>query len=392
MLSIAELAHQRDPEAIAEFIRQELQRLDTDFIDINHLVVEVAIVDSSLELQIRTDSAIDKEKLLTLVRHELQNLRIESVAKFRIHCWRNDEEIHEQRLLWTEQFMLEPPKLSPRSLSNSSSLHGLELESDKTRSPETRSPEIRSSEIRPPEPQLSKHSVLQQAIAQMSPTNLKAHKDLLVNDLSGSGSIDRDLTNPDLTNPAIALNSVDVKKTRLAIDNNYWQLLLVGLSIVLMGLGIGAFVRAITINNTVDKISETANSSKPSTSIKAATTQSPTASQIDEPSVIATKTPSKNNLPNNPTNPVISETPISPSSIVSQGDDTVITLEKFNRIQKGMTIEQVEKILGSSGQVIAENNSVDSVGQVYSWKNLQGSNAIVEFKDGQVVAKAQAGL
>ncbi len=392
MLSIAELAHQRDPEAIAEFIRQGLQHLAPELLDTKHLVVEVAIVDSSLELQIRTDSAIDKEKLLTLVRHELQNLRIESVAKFRIYCWRNDEEIHEQRLLWTEQFMLESPKLSSTLLSNSSSLQGLELESDKTRSPETRSPETRS-----PEPQLSKHSVLQQAIAQMSPTSLKAHKHLLANDLaagSSSSSIDRDLTNP-----VIALNSVDVKKTRLAIDNNYWQLLLVGLSIVLLGLGIGAFVRAITLKNTVDKISETspanslpAKSSKANGSIKGATTQSPPASQINEPSTIVTKTPSKNNPTNNPTSSVIPEISISPSPMVSQGDDTVITLEKFNRIQKGMTIEQVEKILGSSGKVIAENNSVDSVGQVYSWKNLQGSNAIVEFKDGQVVAKAQAGL
>jgi hypothetical protein len=397
MLSIAELAHHRDPEAIAEFIRRKLQHLDTELLDTKHLVVEVAIVDSSLELQIRTDSAIDKEKLLTLVRSELQNLRIESVAKFRIHCWRNDEEIHEQRLLWTEQFMLEPPKLSPRLLSNSSSLQGLELESDKTRSPEMRSPEIgssRSSEIRSPEPQLSKQSVLQQAIAQMSSTSLKAHKHLLANDLTGSSSIDGDLTNP-----VIALNSVDVKKTRLAIDNNYWQLLLVGLSIVLLGLGIGAFVRAITLKNTVDKISETsspnlvpAKSSKAKVSMKAATTQSPPASQINDSSAIATKTPSKNNPINNPPSPVIAETPISASPTVAQGGDTVITLEKFNRIQKGMTIEQVERILGSSGKVIAENNSVDSVGQVYSWKNLQGSNAIVEFKDGQVVAKAQAGL
>ena len=385
MLSIAELAHQRDPKAIAEFIRQELQYLDPELLDIKHLVVEVAIVDSSLELQIRTDSAIDKEKLLTLVRHELQNLHIESVAKFRIHCWRNDEEIHEQRLLWTEQFMLEPPKLSPRLLSNASSLQGLEMESDQTRSPETRSPETRL-----PEPQLSKNSVLQQAIAQMSPTNLKADKHLLANDLTEPSSIDGDLTNP-----VIALNSVDVKKTRLAIDNNYWQLLLVGLSIVLLGLGIGALVKAITLKNNVDKISETsppnllpAKSSKPNASIKGATTQSPAASQINEPSAIATKIPPKDN----PTSSVISEIPISPSPMVAQGDDTVITLEKFNRIQKGMTIEQVEKILGSSGKVIAENNSVDSVGQVYSWKNLQGSNAIVEFKDGQVVAKAQAGL
>jgi hypothetical protein len=57
-----------------------------------------------------------------------------------------------------------------------------------------------------------------------------------------------------------------------------------------------------------------------------------------------------------------------------------------------MSIEQVERILGISGRIIAETNMLDTVGQVYSWKNADGSNAIVEFKDGQVVAKAQAGL
>ena len=57
-----------------------------------------------------------------------------------------------------------------------------------------------------------------------------------------------------------------------------------------------------------------------------------------------------------------------------------------------MTLEQVEKIIEVSGKVIAENTINDSVGKVYSWKNPQGRNAIIEFKNGQVVAKAQAGL
>lgn len=90
-------------------------------------------------------------------------------------------------------------------------------------------------------------------------------------------------------------------------------------------------------------------------------------------------------------NPPTSIAPLLPSPTL-QEQEQVVTLEKFNRIQKGMTVEQVEKNFGVSGKVIAENNSGNSTGQVYSWKNPQGSNAIIEFKDGQVVAKAQAGL
>jgi hypothetical protein len=89
--------------------------------------------------------------------------------------------------------------------------------------------------------------------------------------------------------------------------------------------------------------------------------------------------------------PNSSELPISSSPLPSSAYQAV-TLEKFNLIQKGMSIQQVEKILGISGKIIAETNNLDTVGQVYSWKNPDGSNAIVEFKDGQVVAKAQAGL
>ena len=372
MLLIAELAHHRDPEAIAEIIRQELQPFD-----IEGLIVEVAIVDSTLELQVRTNSAIDKEKLLTLVRSELQNLRIESVAKFRIHCWRNDEEMHEQRLLWTEQFMPEPLKSSLSQI--------LELESDNSRSLETRSPEIRSEE-----PQLSKHSVLQQAIAQISPDSLKAPDHLLVAKSDDPRLIDNS------TDSSIALKPERVQKSEsapeLAIDNNYWQLLLVGLSIVLLGLGIGASVRAITIQNRTERISSVSptNSSVENTPTKNITRQKNDSSLVNNKvasinnrsSISETLTPSPN----------VSESPISSSSGVLQEDETSITLEKFNRIQKGMTIEQVEKVFGASGKVIAENNSLDNVGRVYSWKNPQGSNAIIEFKDGQVVAKAQAGL
>ena len=361
MISIAELAHQRDPEAIAEIIRQELQRLDSE-----QIAVEVAIADSGLELQIRTNSAIDKDKLLILVRSELQNLYIQSVAKVKIYCWRNDQEILEPRLLWTEQFTLEP--VNP-------SLSG------------TLDPDSAQSHIaRSPEPQLSKHSVLQQAINKISPTSHKAHKNLSATELP-------EQTSNNLTSSSIVLSTAGSQKPESAIANNYWQLLLVGLSIVLMGLGIGAAVRAITVKNSTEAVSS-ANPSINNDSLKNTLKNTPSQS-IGIPAASTKPSPTPNRS-SSPTALTPSQNPDESSSISSsntlQIDETVVTLEKFNRIQKGMTIDQVDKVFGASGKVIAENNSSDSIGKVYSWKNPQGSNAIIEFKDGQVVAKAQAGL
>ena len=351
MLSIAELAHKRDPKAIAEIICQELQPLDIQKLD-----VAVEIVDSSLELQIRTDSAIDKEKLLTLVNVKLQNLHVESVAKFKIHCWRNDQEMNEQRLLWTEQFMLDLSTSSPSTIPD------LEPELESKRSPETRAPE----------PSLSKHSVLQQAISKIAPTHdPNQTKNRLLNS-------ELELSTPKRLNNALVVTKAEQQKSQST--GNYWQLVLVGLSIVLLGLGIGASVRAITSRVVVDSSTSTTASDSPSENklVKnTASTTKPTPDQtINTPSTKATPSASVE---------AIAQTP-------NQQESDFVTLEKFNRIQKGMTIEQVEKVFGKSGQVIAENNSNNSIGQVYSWKNPQGSNAIIEFKDGQVVAKAQAGL
>lgn len=335
MTSIAKFTHQTDPEAIAKIICQELQSFD-----INRLGVEVDIVDSNLELQIRADSAIDKEKLLTVVCRELQNLHIESVAKFKIHCWRNDEEMHEQHLLWTEQFMMD----LPRSLTRLS----LDSKTEAKRSPDLVLPSKKSPE-KSPEPQLSKHDVLQEAIKKISPSNVHAAKDLFASDLVSQPTLDRSVSGDDVANQKSSLISSPLIKS-------YGPLLLVGLSIVLLGLGVGAAVRMLTANSNPEQ--------QPLT--------------LTETPAIA-PTPSKVILP--------SEL----GKDVNLQQET-ITLEKFDRIQKGMTIDQVTNIFGTSGKLIAKNTASNGLGQVYSWKNPQGSNAIVEFKDGQVVAKAQAGL
>ena len=155
MLPIVRVAHHRDiekdSEAIAEMVRLQLQRLDPENpeegIGTSDLEIKVAIDDSSLDIQIHTNSVLDKEKLLTLVRTELQNLQIESVAKVRIHCWRNDEEFDQttdEELiqpspLWTEQFMLEPLRLFKyQDLGQD-----LDLEFDNSRSLEIKNPDTK---------------------------------------------------------------------------------------------------------------------------------------------------------------------------------------------------------------------------------------------------------
>lgn len=380
MLSIAELAHQRDPQAIAEIIRQDLQAFNYQ-----HLHIEVAIVDSNLELQIRTDSAIDKEKLLTLISSNLQNLHIESVAKFKVQCWRNDDEIG-QRLLWMEQVMLEPLQSSlPQTLEID--LEQLEV------------PPMDADAGRAPETQLSKDSVLQKAISNLSQKHSPAGKPIQVHTYPAA-----ELDTPTSPQSHGALAKIQKQPPKHSPIQDYWQLVLVGLAIMLLGLGIGAFVRSMTTKrvaetstNTSSVSSVNSSNDKPS---NPKTSASPNLTSQSSAPVATSPSSSKTPRPNLPdiaatANSTASEiAPVTPNSSTngSQEEENPITLDKFNLVQKGMTVEQVEKIFGVSGKVIAENTVNNSVGRVYSWKNPQGSNAIIEFKDGQVVAKAQAGL
>lgn len=233
-------------------------------------------------------------------------------------------------------------------------------------------------EMRSPEPQLSKQSVLQNAIKKIAPSNSQAKKHLLAVDLDQQA-----LANAN----GSTIKSTDFAKANRPqfqpSDNDYWQLLFVGLSIVALGLGIGASVRAITSKAAIESNSSSSLATPlvENKEAKNTITTKSTPSQTIQPSVATTQATPKAN-----------SSSVEPIGSLPNEQEQVITLEKFNRIQKGMTVGQVEKVFGTSGKIIAENNSSNSIGQVYSWKNPQGSNAIIEFKDGQVVAKAQAGL
>ncbi len=74
-----------------------------------------------------------------------------------------------------------------------------------------------------------------------------------------------------------------------------------------------------------------------------------------------------------------------------------ISLEEFNKIETGMTYEEVCNIVGGEGSL---GSSVDiGVGQEYKSEIYQwtgdgsiGANANVTFQGGKVISKAQIGL
>jgi hypothetical protein len=70
----------------------------------------------------------------------------------------------------------------------------------------------------------------------------------------------------------------------------------------------------------------------------------------------------------------------------------IISLAQYNLVKPGMPLADVENIIGSTGRLIYENRGGSISTQIYSWKNPQGSNAIIEFRDGVVATKNQAGL
>lgn len=73
-----------------------------------------------------------------------------------------------------------------------------------------------------------------------------------------------------------------------------------------------------------------------------------------------------------------------------------ITLEKFNKIETGMTYQEVVDIVGEEGTVISETDIMQDEKYktiMYCWYASNGiANANVTFQGGKVVSKAQLGL
>lgn len=69
-----------------------------------------------------------------------------------------------------------------------------------------------------------------------------------------------------------------------------------------------------------------------------------------------------------------------------------ITLDEFNKIQTGMTYDQVKDLFKRDGLLKSETAIAGSGTKLYSWMNSDGSNAVITFGDGAVNSKTQTGL
>lgn len=71
-----------------------------------------------------------------------------------------------------------------------------------------------------------------------------------------------------------------------------------------------------------------------------------------------------------------------------------ITLEEYNKIDTGMTYEEVKEIVGSAGTISSQVESGGYKIIIITWygNGTAGSNANVTFTNNSVTAKAQIGL
>lgn len=64
------------------------------------------------------------------------------------------------------------------------------------------------------------------------------------------------------------------------------------------------------------------------------------------------------------------------------------TMDKYNKINNGMTYDQVKGILGE-GQLMSQTELLGTKSEIYTWINSNGSNMNVTFQGGNVESKAQ---
>lgn len=71
-----------------------------------------------------------------------------------------------------------------------------------------------------------------------------------------------------------------------------------------------------------------------------------------------------------------------------------MTLAEFEQIDNGMTLPQVEDIVGGEGALASTAGSGEFRAEVYTWdgSGSLGANALVTFQGGRVASKAQHGL
>lgn len=76
----------------------------------------------------------------------------------------------------------------------------------------------------------------------------------------------------------------------------------------------------------------------------------------------------------------------------SGGGGSDISMEKYEKINDGMSISEVEEIIGSKGEETSSSSIGKSTYKAYRWKGEKFSFISVRFKDDKVNSKSQYGL
>lgn len=81
---------------------------------------------------------------------------------------------------------------------------------------------------------------------------------------------------------------------------------------------------------------------------------------------------------------------------LGEGSDVKITLEQFQQIQNGMTLEEVIELVGGEGEVVSESGEegtdMHTVMYSYSGEGEMGANVSLMFQGNKLQNKSQYGL
>lgn len=78
---------------------------------------------------------------------------------------------------------------------------------------------------------------------------------------------------------------------------------------------------------------------------------------------------------------------------ITSGDGTAdIDQAKFNKMEIGMTYDEVKDVLGSEGEMTSLSRIVKSTSASYRWKGPKYASIIATFKDDKLQNKTQSGL
>lgn len=87
--------------------------------------------------------------------------------------------------------------------------------------------------------------------------------------------------------------------------------------------------------------------------------------------------------------------PSSPTEVLHTIDQVSggnVTMAKYDQIREGMTLSEVEQVMGQGGEELSRVNVAGYDNVIYAWSNPSGANMNVTFQNGKVYAKAQFGL